>query len=375
MPPCPSRGGGRRGGTSFGTSSSSRGDTDSTLRTALLSGLKLFGEKYDFELLAKRDECERLVRLYKQCKIDRLSNCDFYLGLRSEGCPDFNKEEFLQTLRVSNPKGTSFGTSSSSRRDYDWFETAVISFFKLFSEKYDYELLTKRKECERLVGLYKEKSFRRLYECLIRRVMERLLGLLQVPGGIMCKTNKLSHCDVYLEQRPEGCPDFNKVWLMEKLKVVDSCPAYSARGFFFRQRLVDFPNEGWWCHWMCNRSAVDIAWRCPWFDLPEMCYSMSRQPGIQLVGLTHYVFYFRFRFRRRFGHNQTCPEKRVEYPASFPVRGSQLARYPTAWRTKEPLAPAPNFSCALSGECIAWLEDEAQTGPTLASEASTSSGK
>ncbi|GMP75678.1 hypothetical protein CsSME_00032678 [Camellia sinensis var. sinensis] len=50
---------------------------------------------------------------------------------------------------------------------------------------------------------------------------ERLLGLLQVPGGIMdhsarkldnleCKTNKLSHCDVYLEQRPEGCPDFNK---------------------------------------------------------------------------------------------------------------------------------------------------------------------
>ncbi|KAI7999908.1 hypothetical protein LOK49_LG09G00155 [Camellia lanceoleosa] len=82
MPPCPSRGGGRRGGTSFGTSSSSRGDTDSTLRTALLSGLKLFGEKYDFELLAKHDECERL------------------------------------TLQVSNPKGTSFGTSSSSRGDY-----------------------------------------------------------------------------------------------------------------------------------------------------------------------------------------------------------------------------------------------------------------
>ncbi|KAI7999482.1 hypothetical protein LOK49_LG09G00127 [Camellia lanceoleosa] len=63
MPPCPSRRGGRRGGTSFGTSSSSRGDTDSTLRTALLSGLKLFGEKYDFELLAKHDECERLERL------------------------------------------------------------------------------------------------------------------------------------------------------------------------------------------------------------------------------------------------------------------------------------------------------------------------
>ncbi|KAI8001743.1 hypothetical protein LOK49_LG09G00147 [Camellia lanceoleosa] len=61
MPPCPSRGGGRRGGTSFGTSLSSRGDTDSTLRTALLSGLKLFGEKYDFELLAKHDESGGLL--------------------------------------------------------------------------------------------------------------------------------------------------------------------------------------------------------------------------------------------------------------------------------------------------------------------------
>ncbi|KAI7999475.1 SH3 domain-containing protein 3 [Camellia lanceoleosa] len=41
-------------------------------------------------------------------------------------------------------RGTSFGTSSSSGGDYDWFETAVISFFKLFGENYDYELLTKR---------------------------------------------------------------------------------------------------------------------------------------------------------------------------------------------------------------------------------------
>ncbi|KAI8001738.1 hypothetical protein LOK49_LG09G00148 [Camellia lanceoleosa] len=112
MPPCPSRGGGRRGGTAFGTSSSSKGDIDLTLRTALISGLKLFGEKYDYELSTKRNKCERL------------------------------------TLRVSNLKGTSFGTSSSSREDYDWFETAVISFFKLFGENYDYELLKKRTSFE-----------------------------------------------------------------------------------------------------------------------------------------------------------------------------------------------------------------------------------
>ncbi|GMP75679.1 hypothetical protein CsSME_00032678 [Camellia sinensis var. sinensis] len=63
----------------------------------------------------------------------------------------------------------------------DWFETAVISFFKLFGENYDYELLTKREECERLVGLYN-----------------------------VCETNKLSDCDYHLERRPEGCSDFNK---------------------------------------------------------------------------------------------------------------------------------------------------------------------
>ena len=162
---------------------------------------------------------------------------------------------------------------------------------------------------------------------------------------------------------------------MDRLKVMDFCSAYSARSYFFRQRLVDFPNKGWWCHLMCNRSVVDIAWRCAWFDLPEISYSMVWQHGIQLIGLTHYVFYFPFRFRRQFGHDQTCPEEGLEYPASFPIRGSQLAQYPTAWRTRELLAPAPNFSWALSGECIAWLEDKAQTGPILASETSTSSGR
>ncbi|THG05944.1 hypothetical protein TEA_004029 [Camellia sinensis var. sinensis] len=140
MPPCPSRGGGRRGGTSFGTSSSSRGDTDSTLRTALLSGLKLFGEKYDFELLAKRDECERLVRLYKECKIDRLINCDFYLGLR--------KVKPLVQLILSFIFLVT--TKDSTLR------TALLSGLKLFGEKYDFELLAKRDECERLVRLYKQ---------------------------------------------------------------------------------------------------------------------------------------------------------------------------------------------------------------------------
>ncbi|KAL7164625.1 hypothetical protein ACSBR2_040508 [Camellia fascicularis] len=115
--------------------------------------------------------------------------------------------------------------------------------------------------------------------------------------------------------------------------------------------------------------------RCPWFDLPEMSYNMAQQPGIQLISLTHCVFYFSFRFRRQFGHDQICPKEGIEYPTPFPIRGSQLARYPTTWRTRELLAPAPNFSCAFSVKCIAWLEDKAQTGPTLASEASTSSGR
>ena len=83
---------------------------------------------------------------------------------------------------------------------------------------------------------------------------------------------------------------------MDKLQVVDSCPAYSARGYFFRQRLVNALDEGWWFDWMCRLSADRIAWRCPWLNLPAMSYSMSRQTGIQLIGLTHCVFYFPFRF-------------------------------------------------------------------------------
>ncbi|KAF5933517.1 hypothetical protein HYC85_029688 [Camellia sinensis] len=166
-----------------------------------------------------------------------------------------------------------------------------------------------------------------------------------------------------------------QVWLMDKLQVVDSCPAYSARGYFFRQRLVDASDERWWFDWMCNLSADRIAWRCPWLNLPAMSYSMSRLIGIQLIGLTHCVFYFPFRFLRQFGHDQICPPEGIEYPAAFPVRGAQLARYATAWRTRELMSPAPTFSCTLSDECLDWLNEEAQIGPSLASEASTSSGR
>ncbi|KAF5931761.1 hypothetical protein HYC85_027932 [Camellia sinensis] len=122
---------------------------------------------------------------------------------------------------------------------------------------------------------------------------------------------------------------------------------------------------------MCNLSASRIAWRCPWLNLPAMSYSMSRLIGIQLIGLTYCVFYFPFRFLRQFGHDQICPPEGIEYPAAFPVRGAQLARYATAWRTRELLAPAPTFSCTLSDECLDWLNEEAQIGPSLASEAST----
>lgn len=31
---------------------------------------------------------------------------------------------------------------------------------------------------------------------------------------------------------------------MDKLKVVDSCLAYSSRGYFFWRRLVNAPDEG-----------------------------------------------------------------------------------------------------------------------------------
>ncbi|GMP69439.1 hypothetical protein CsSME_00028702 [Camellia sinensis var. sinensis] len=44
-----------------------------------------------------------------------------------------------------------------------------------------------------------------------------------------------------------GSPLLLQIWLMDKLKVVDSCPAYSARAYFFRQQLVDFANEE--CVW------------------------------------------------------------------------------------------------------------------------------
>ncbi|GMP99554.1 hypothetical protein CsSME_00046987 [Camellia sinensis var. sinensis] len=45
-----------------------------------------------------------------------------------------------------------------------------------------------------------------------------------------------------------GSPLFLQVWLMDKLKVVDSFPVYSARAYFFCQQLVDFPNKG--CLWL-----------------------------------------------------------------------------------------------------------------------------
>ncbi|KAF5934304.1 hypothetical protein HYC85_030475 [Camellia sinensis] len=129
------------------------------------------------------------------------------------------------------------------------------------------------------------------------------------------------------------------------------------------------------CRETTRFAGSRIAWRCPWLNLPAMSYSMSRLIGIQLIGLTHCVFYFPFRFLRQFGHDQICPPEGIEYPAAFPVRGAQLARYATAWRTRELLAPAPTFNCALSDECLDWLNEEAQIGPSLASEASTSSGR
>ena len=112
---------------------------------------------------------------------------------------------------------------------------------------------------------------------------------------------------------------------MDKLQVVDSCLAYSARGYFFRHRLVNALDEGWWFAWMCRLSADRIAWRCPWLNLSAMSYNMPGQTGIQLVGLTHCVFYFPFRIRRQFGHDQTCPPEGIEYPAAFPARGAQFA--------------------------------------------------
>lgn len=162
---------------------------------------------------------------------------------------------------------------------------------------------------------------------------------------------------------------------MDKLKVVDPCPKYSARTYFLRPQLVKFSSEGMWCDWMRSRSAVDIAWRSPWLNLAKMSYSMSRQPGIQLIGLTHCVFYFPFRFRRQFGHDQICPDDGIKYPASFPVRGSYLPRYLSAWNTREFLAPALTFSSILPDEYLVWLEDEEQIRPTLVTETSTGTKK
>ncbi|CAL5327954.1 unnamed protein product [Camellia sinensis] len=89
------------------------------------------------------------------------------------------------------------------------------------------------------------------------------------------------------------------------------------------------------------------------------------------------MFYIPFWFRRQFGHDQAQPEEGVEYPTSFPICVAHLTQYLTAWRTREMLALVPSFSCALSGECLAWLEEEAHVGPTLTvkTSASTSRGR
>ena len=126
---------------------------------------------------------------------------------------------------------------------------------------------------------------------------------------------------------------------------------------------------------MCNLSADGIAWSCHWLNLPAMSYSMSRLIEIQLIGLTHCVFYFPIRFLRQFGHDQTCPPDGGEYSTAFQVRGAQLARYAKAWRTRALLAPASTFSCTLSDECVDWLNEEARVGPSLASDAPSSSGR
>ncbi|GMP93764.1 hypothetical protein CsSME_00043468 [Camellia sinensis var. sinensis] len=147
------------------------------------------------------------------------------------------------------------------------------------------------------------------------QLIEVALGLKE---GKSCMT--LMGLDAFYHRektRFVGSPLLLQVWLMDKLQVVDSCPAYSARGFFFRQRLVNALDEGWWFDWMCCLSADRIAWRCPWLNLQAMGYSMSRQIGIQLIGLTHCVFYFPFRFQRQFGHDQICPTEGIEYPATF----------------------------------------------------------
>ncbi|KAF5931951.1 hypothetical protein HYC85_028122 [Camellia sinensis] len=63
---------------------------------------------------------------------------------------------------------------------------------------------------------------------------------------------------------------------MDKLKVVNPCPEYSASTYFLRPQLVEFSSEEMWCDWMHSRSVADIAWRSPWLNLAKMSYSMSR---------------------------------------------------------------------------------------------------
>ncbi|KAF5932005.1 hypothetical protein HYC85_028176 [Camellia sinensis] len=158
---------------------------------------------------------------------------------------------------------------------------------------------------------------------------------------------------------------------MDNLKVVDPCPEYSARTYFLRPQLVEFSSKGMWCDWMHSRSTADIAWRSPWLILAKMSYSMSRQPGIQLIGLTHCLFYFPFRFRHQFGHDQICPNEGIKYPTSFPIRGSYLPRYLSTWNTREFLALALTFSSILLDEYLVWLEDEEQIRLTSITETST----
>ncbi|GMP32016.1 hypothetical protein CsSME_00005971 [Camellia sinensis var. sinensis] len=47
--------------------------------------------------------------------------------------------------------------------------------------------------------------------------------------------------------RFEGSPLLLQVWVMDKLKVMDSFPEYLAQGYFFYYQLVNFLNEG--CFW------------------------------------------------------------------------------------------------------------------------------
>ncbi|GMP98804.1 hypothetical protein CsSME_00046546 [Camellia sinensis var. sinensis] len=111
------------------------------------------------------------------------------------------------------------------------------------------------------------------------QLIEVALGLKEGKSCIaMTLAETLMGLDAFYRRettRFAGSPLLLQVWLMDKLQVVDSCPAYSARGYFFRQRLVNALDEGWWFDWMYSLSADRIAWRYPWLNLPAMGYSMS----------------------------------------------------------------------------------------------------